>query len=296
MKFLNIAGAAFLALWAFLGPHGEVQAAEWIESFKGKASDYSIKRDGKDLRLRPLLRLKAGDRIVVKTAGGQLGILKPDKSIHTVSAANSPYVVPASRQVSVWDNLLGIASNWVADGSEDSSRVETITRSASGTRFIQVTSAPAEQNLLIEGQDELLLAWSGGQAPFDVTIYEKDGKTPVWTGEQLDASSTRLVVKGMKPAPYRIRVSGQAGNRKIATVVDVKVVAKNALPNKAQELLTSSLPENIKNRLLVTELAKKPQWRFQAYDLARRLNIPEARKALENGQYPKRSAKGTTSR
>ena len=96
-------------------------ANEWVSSFKGAPSQYTITRGSKVLKPSPLQKLQEGDVVKVLGAGGRIGILKADKSVFAVTKSNSPYTVPKSvGGASVWDNLIGIASGWVGDGGADS--------------------------------------------------------------------------------------------------------------------------------------------------------------------------------
>ncbi len=288
MHFLHrLMAAGLVMLVALASTAADSHAAEWIESFKGKASDYGIKRGDQELLPRPLMRLHAGDRVIVRAAGGRLGVLKADKSIYTVQQANSPYVVPAATQASVWDNLLGIASAWMENNAGESKRVATITRNLAGG-FIQIVAAPAEVNLVMADQADLALAWRGGRAPFTVTLFAADGTTQLWQRTGLRDRNIRLPLKGRPAGSYRVEVASRAGGRRRVTVVDIRLVRRQTLPDKAQALLAASLPARIQNHLLVTVLAQAPQWQLQAYDLARRFDLPEARRALERGRPPGR--------
>ncbi len=262
-------------------------AGEWIESFKGKPTDYLIQRGNEKLRPQPLMKLKAGDKIFVIAPAGEIGILKANKRILKVTRNNAPYTVPQSPEAAtVWSDLLNIASNWIAASRGNSSFTEAITHDRIPP--VQVPTAPAEQNLLISGEPALAVVWRGGAAPFHVTLIDKRTKAEIITQTNIERRGTLLDLPPLKPGLYRLQITSLGSPRKLFVNIELRVVDKSQLPQQAQKLLQANLPTSIKNRLLVTILAQFVPWRFQAYDLAERHQFHAAQLALENGQYPKR--------
>ncbi len=262
-------------------------AAEWIESFKGKPGDYLIQRGAQKLPPQPLLRLQAGDKIFVMAPAGQIGILKADKSILQVTRKNAPYIVPNTTEGStVWDNLLNIASGWIGDKAGGSTLTGAVTRG--GVMPVQVISAPAEQNLLLAGEPALAVVWSGGARPYRAVLIDTRTSKVVLARSNIKRRDVVLDLPALTPGPYRLEIASLGGGRRMLTAVDIRVVETSELPGQARDLLASTLPSRLKTRLLVTLLAQRPPWRFQAYDLARRNQLHAALLALENGRYPKR--------
>lgn len=243
-----------------------------IDQFDGTATDYLLKRQGKEQSIALFMPLLANDIIIIKNKRHTVQlILQGETQPVTVSYSDSPFTVQPTGKVpgkadNFWESTKKFFSYWF-----------TITQPnvpkpvhSKGTELSmpllekQNIRKPA---LLTAGKRALSVAWLGGKAPFQVQLATSQKKV-LFTVQTEKTSVTLPQFSFETDKAYRITIKNvEAPDWQRAMIRGFQVIAHRP---ESDELKNAHLPRRTRQTLQAAWLAKQhgKQWSFEAYQLA----------------------------
>lgn len=256
------------------------RAGAWIERISGDASQVEIGRGGEIVGASEMTRLNPGDKVTVRGAKTSVRILLGSGAVKEVNAARSPFMVPGETGNSTFlNNLVNGAGSLLASKSEQTETIAAMTRGR-GTK-IEILAA-GDENFVYGGDEELLVAWGGGDGPYELTLSGAGDGKEMASGKDIAAYEFRLATNTLPAGEYRLAIGQKAG--KSSAEATLSVVGREELPDEAQQLLDLGLDKRVEARLMISLLHTRPEWRLFAYSLAVRHELESERQIIERAK------------
>ncbi len=284
MRFLTLTALSlFLSLFFLLQANEHVFATIWVEQISGQSKAIIIARNGNFLETSEMMRLMPGDVVKVTDDKSSIRILLGSGAIKNINKAASPFTIEGKQEGSSFlTNLFGEVKKMLVASSDETEAIAMMTRGRS--KQLLLLGAAAEENLMLAGMRSLTIAWSGGAAPYKLSLINPDNDQPVFSKiglaeQKWTIESTQMGASGLEAGEYQVLV--EAGDKSpSSTEIELLVVERSELPPLAQKLLKLSLDKRVEARLLINLLHKQPEWRFFSYCLALQHGLEKERVAL----------------
>jgi len=255
-----------------------------VQSLAGDAAQYQLIR-GKDPQpLRPLSVLKPGDRIQVAGEQGVLSLLGDDGKVITVTAANSPFVVPQVESRGWMDNAMLAALDWYQGVTDDTVQTVSLVSRGQGEGPVQLLGMDLEENLLPTGSGEIRFRWDGGSAPYRVDLLGADGR--LMAGIEVMEREYRYLRDALPAGDYRIRVQSLGDTQPQVDEQGFTVIDPAELPAEVRQLQASEMVDPLRRHLSAVLLAQYPEWRFASLQLSLAADDSRLSDALLFGTVP----------
>ncbi len=284
MRFLTITALSlFLSLFFLLQANERVFATIWVEQISGQSKTIIIARKGNFLETSEMMRLMPGDVVKVTDDKSSIRILFGSGAIKNIDKAASPFTIEGKQEGSSFlTNLFGEVKKMLVASSDETEAVAMMTRGRS--KQLVILGTGAEENLVLAGAQTLAVEWSGGAAPFKLSLINPDRDEPVFskaglTEQKLTIEAAGIGASGLEAGEYQVLVEG--GDKGASSIeIELLIVEPSELPAQAQKLLALGLDKRVEARLLINLLHKQPEWRFFTYGLALRHGLEKERTAL----------------
>lgn len=149
----------------------EPAAAAYITALELKGADSSegtaIKRNGALLRPKLLMGLYAGDEIFLREAGSRIAIEAADGVEHVISGANARFTVTDVPGDGLW-GILDAVSDAISGGTDEAIPDNMMTRDDG--QALRIPMAIKGANHIVRNGGPIWIAWSGGTAPFRMSV------------------------------------------------------------------------------------------------------------------------------
>ena len=273
----------FLSMFILLQASERTRAAVWVEQVNGNSKAIIIARKGNFLETTEMMRLLPGDIVKVTDGKSSVRILFGSGNVKNITKAASPFTIEGKQEGSSFlTNLFGEVKKMLVANSDETQAVAMITRGRS--KQLVMLGTGDEENLVLAGQRPLAVAWSGGAAPYKLSLINPDSDEAVFakaalTEQQLTIDTKSMGTSGLAAGEYQVLVEG-AAKTSSSIEIELLVVEASELPEQAQQLLKLSLDKRVEARLLINLLHKQPAWRFFAYSLALQHGLEKERIAL----------------
>jgi hypothetical protein len=231
-----------------------------------------------------MMRLQSGDVVKILDDSTKVRVLLGTGALKSISRASSPYTVAGKVEGgSFLSNLMGEVKKMLVASSDRMEAVAMMTRGRASQ--LVVLAVGAEENLVLAGSRQLLVAWRGGKAPYKLSLIKADDEAPLLSTndisqQQLAIDTGNLSKNGLTAGEYQVLVEEAAGKIPSSQEVDLLVVEREELSQDAQKLLGLGLDKRVEARFLINLLHKQPEWRFFAYGLAVRHGLEKERRML----------------
>ncbi len=232
-----------------------VHAAWWIDALQQPARIH-IQRGDAQLPARLLMPLQSGDLLHLSDTAQ--AVLLHEKQRLTLSAADSPYTIPATAPPpTLLDNILYTLSTWF---SEKMSQPAVLVTLASRGDTPQLRGIYLQPLQLQAGRTRLSLYWQDGAPPYHLSLQRADGSV-LAQRDNLQATQATLEFAPLPVGDYRLILSGGG-------TLTLSVQATQTLPPNAQALLAQTdIPPTVRDRYLALMLAELPAWRVESWQL-----------------------------
>jgi hypothetical protein len=178
-----------------------------VELTGADSSEGTIRRDGALLRPKLLMGLYTGDEIFLREAGSRIAIEAADGVEHVISGANARFTVADDTVPGdgLW-GMLDAVSEAIGGGSDEVIPDNMITRDDGQT--LRIPMAVKGANHVVRSGGPIWIAWSGGTAPFRVTISAGETVTLL---EGLNEREALVDVPSAAKSRFRVKVEDAGG-------------------------------------------------------------------------------------
>ena len=283
MRFFYL--LALLTVFIFVSPVQRAFAAVWVEQISGNAQAIVIARKGNFLKVVEMMRLQPGDIIKISNSKASVRVLLGSGAVKSVTKANSPYTVAGKvGGSSFFSNLVGEVKQMLVASSDETEAVAMITRGRS--KQVKIIASGAEENMVLASSAKLAIVWHGGKAPYNISLLGSENDTPLVSKAALSASEMifetgKIGKTGLVSGEYQVVLEATGAKPSTSAELDLLVVERDELPEKARQVLDLNLDKRVEARLLINILHKQPEWRIFAYSLAVHHGLKKERKLLE---------------
>ncbi len=284
MRLLTITALTiFLSMFLLLQVNERASATIWVEQITGQPKAIIIARKGNFLVTDEMMRLMPGDVVKVTDDKSSVRILFGSGAIKKITKASSPFTIEGKQEGSSFlSNLFGEVKNMLVASSDKTEAIAMMTRGRS--KQLIISGVGAEENLVLAGQRPLTVAWTGGTAPFKLSLINPDSDKAVFSKAELSKPKSTIETLGMaagglQAGEYQVLVEGGA-KASSRMEIELLIVEPSELPAMAQKLLKLNLDKRVEARLLINLLHKLPEWRFFSYSLALQHGLEKERVAL----------------
>lgn len=254
-----------------------------VQSLAGEPGQYRLERGEQVLPLRPLTVLKPGDHLLV-SGDGVLSLVGDDGKVGEIRAGNSPFVVPSAQSRGWLDNAMVAALDWYQGVADDKVQTVSLVTRGQGDGKLQLLGMMLDENLLPEGSGELRFSWSGGEAPYRVSLLTSQGDLVAAT--QVRERSFRYAGAALPQGDYLVRVEGLGGSRPQLDEQYFSVIDAIELPEQVRALQDRQFTGPMHDQLAAVLLARYPEWRFASLQLAQSAGDQRLSAALLSGAAP----------
>ena len=259
-----------------------LQAGTWVKSVQS-CEKCAVQRGNEKLRLVPLMELRKGD--LLKIAGEEVKVVLVDSSDRqvTMDGERAEFEVteePAS--ISFPQEALD-ALDWFRTAS--SRLLPGGSMLAAGDRVPPLISGmDADGNQIPATEKQVVFAWDFGQPPFTVRVLDPDGNPLI--ENQTDKQKLLLQLDDLQRGKYRFELLSTFEGEEVSDGYPVSIVDPSTLPGELAFLDTPDMPATIRTLLRGVLMARYPQWRFMALQMAIRVkDRPLARVLLEEESH-----------
>lgn len=216
--------------------------------------------------VKALNLLKTGERIVVPGKKDYVEVLCDDGKIVRIDSGNSPYPVPGRESTTWLNNALQAALDWYTTLGERQTRAVSLISRGDGFSAISLLGVDRTENLLLKNIPSLRLFWTGGKAPYRVRLYTEDEGLAF--DNSVDENMAAIDMKNHNMGTYLMLVESTANGGIILDEQLIQVVGDNMLPQDVQNLDSRILDPQLRIKLMAIMLARYPEWKFYALQLA----------------------------
>ena len=259
-----------------------LQAGTWVKSVQS-CEKCAVQRGNEKLRLVPLMELRKGD--LLKIAGEEVKVVLVDSSDRqvTMDGERAEFEVteePAS--ISFPQEALD-ALDWFRTAS--SRLLPGGSMLAAGDRVPPLISGmDADGNQIPATEKQVVFAWDFGQPPFTVRVLDPDGNPLI--ENQTDKQKLLLQLDDLARGKYRFELLSTFEGEGVSDSYPFSIVDTSTLPGELAFLDTPDMPATIRTLLRGVLMARYPQWRFMALQMAIRVkDRPLARVLLEEESH-----------
>ncbi len=285
MRFLHSLALTglFLVLFLFSSPF-DAGAAVWVEQIHGNPQAVIISRNGNFMQAKEMMRLKAGDVVKVLDEKSSLRLLLGSGKIKSISRDSSPYRIAGKQKGSSFlANLMGEVKKMLVASADETEAVAMMTRGRS--RQLAMLAAGADENLVPAGAAPLTIGWQGGKAPFRISLTRGDDEKPLMfkaglLATQMTFDPANIGSRELGAGEYQLLLEDGDEKSPSSSEIDLLLVEKEELPEKAQKLLSLGLDKRVEARIMINLLHEQPEWRLYAYSLAAQYGLEKERKML----------------
>jgi len=255
-----------------------------VQSLSGDAGQYQLVRDDTVLGLQPLKVLKAGD--VVKVTGPQaaLSLVGDDGKVVTVTAGNSPFVVPQAEPRGWMDNAMLAALDWYQGVSNETVQTVSLVTRGQGQGPVQLLGMDLDENLIPAGSGEIRFRWDGGSAPYRVDLLDAEGR--LMAGSEVTGREFSYLSDALPAGDYRIRVQSLGDTPPQLDEQGFTAINPAELPAEVRQLQASEMVDPLRRHLSAVLLAQYPEWRFASLQLSLAADDSRLSDALLFGAVP----------
>ena len=263
--------------------------SNWVSNFAGSAEDYRVVRDRETIAIEQLMLLLPGDVVIIDRPDGRIVVVDDNNEYRNLARSDTPFVVPESKSppqllvnVRSW-----LSSWWSTRGNQNTSSMAAVSR---GGLDPAISAPAAEINFLLSGARTLHVAWQGGIAPFDITLFSGTGEILV---HEADLSGNEAILPEviLLNGQYRLQVSAGDADNSVA----LNVVEKDRLPEAANAILDLDVPAEIGYGHVAMILSAYENWRFEAFQIANQYKLTQLALDLRTGDFPESEFVETTS-
>lgn len=224
---------------------------------------YTLIRGQKKVDIAFLTELQANDILVVNDDQHYLQIKLADNSSVKVTAAQSPYIVPAQGKIpSIFDNFKIWVGGLMTRHQEEVQAVSVSVRGSDGNKPPYMPLLEGESQVLVAGKRALFLTWKKGKPDYKITL--KQGENTVFE-QMVKNSNFQLPELELTPGPYRLLLS-DAEQRPVDHAFTVVEKLPPYPPELTDERLASlSEPARLTVRTLWLAEQDNGKWMFEAY-------------------------------
>ena len=263
------------------------------------ASSYALTRDGKALNVVDGMYLKPGDTLILKDQTAKAAVVMANGSVKPLEMTGSQKILAApdlggndlgQRTEATWNS----AVDWLLvrvgarDSGQPSEKIVQASARALGDTETLLIPLGQDGGLRIteKKQQPLHVAWSGGHAPFTLTLKDAVGQ-PIAVEKGIASHRHIFENLSLKPGNYQLEIAG--GEDQISMPLAVVGASGSAT---TQKKLPSTDSERQNLLIEAMTLAKKGNgWAFESYQIAANLapSFPFAKiylEALESGDIP----------
>ena len=264
----------------------------YIEDFAGQEADYQVIRDGNIFQFRQFEILKAGDVIKVLNDHGRITLSSNDSEKTELNKGNGAFTVPQrSEPASIGSNVIAWINSWF--NKRRSLSVKEIITNVRGNNAPFILLGISDlNNLVLPGLNSLTLHWSGSQAPYHVRLSDQSKNVIV---EAHDIQDTHVVLDNLQLTPgiYRLETRSEM---EFPYLVKFKVSDQQQMPEFANEIINSDLPEKVKQGYLALTLSAHEEWQFQALQIAEKYQFEQIKRDILCSVRPTAANGATTHR
>lgn len=237
--------------------------AYWVESFTEEDSLCRISRGAESLEMLPLMALIKGDIVDCRSTGSKVLIVTHDDELVEVSSRNSPLIVPDTpAPPTLIDNIRSAAADWFSDQLDSSVLMVSLSVRGPSRDPVEIIGANESQNLVLREAGMLRLWWTGGGAPFALTLTDGRGAV-VSREEQMRSTGYRLRLENLSAGRYELSLVAAGSRRDIP----LEIVGKDRRPEIVRSLDAAPMPATIRNRYVARVLASYPDWQLQGLSM-----------------------------
>ncbi len=259
-------------------------AAVWVEKISGNPAAILIVRQGRFIKAEEVMRLQPGDIIKVQDDTSLIRLMMGNGGLKTIRKAQSPFTLAGGKAGgSFLANLMGEVKKMLVASSDQTEAVAMMTRGRS--KPLRLLAASPEDNLVLEGTKQLGIGWQGGKAPYRISLLEAEKDKPLWVheglkGDQLTALMGKSGKQGLAAGEFVLILESTKSTPAIVKELELLVVVRDELPEKARKLLALHLDKRLEARLLINVLHMHENWRFYAHSLAITHKLEKERRLL----------------
>ncbi len=295
MRKQNLCKAFAFALFLTAGP---TFAVAYLKIDK-TGSSYALTRDGKTLNVVDGMYLKPGDNLMLKDQTAKAAVVMANGLVKPLDMTGGQKILTSpdlggnnvgQRTEATWNT----AVDWLLvrvgarDSEQPSEKIVQASARALGDNETLLIPLGQDGGLRIteKKQQPLHVAWSGGHAPFTLTLKDAVGQ-PIALEKEIASHRYTFENLSLKPGDYQLNISG--GEDQISMPLAV-VGASGAATS--QKKLPSTDDERQNALIDAMNLAKQGNgWAFESYQIAANLapSFPFAKiylEALESGDIP----------
>ncbi len=238
-----------------------------IVSIHGNKDHISIVRHNKSVMAREFLVLQSDDVIKIEKGNTRVVLdLDGGKKI-TVSHKNSPYRVPnAGKNNSLIANLAGWVNGLYGDLHEKKPVRAAVMIARGDDNKILLSGMDLRNNIIPKRLEELVFFWSGGQQPYQVTVYTGDDEHIIYQ-KKVESQEIAIPLKLFTEGEYLFEVQDHADNPLVQDSQYFTIVNNEQISKEIVNLEEKLANENY--QIKVAGLATIPEYRFYALQLAK---------------------------
>ncbi len=238
-------------------------AAYWVESFTEDDRLCRISRGAESPEMMPLMALTEGDIVDCRSTKSKVFVVTHDDDLVEVSSRNSPLIVPDTPEPpTLIDNIRSAAADWFSEQLDSSVLMVSLSVRGPSRNPVEIIGASESQNLVLHKEGMLRLWWTGGGAPFALTLADSRGAI-VLREEQLRSTGYRLRLENLSNGRYYLSVIA-AGSR---SDIPIEIVGADRRPGVVRSLDAASIPATIRDRYVARVLASYPEWQLQGLSM-----------------------------
>ncbi|MCF6199173.1 MAG: hypothetical protein L3J67_07215 [Hyphomicrobiaceae bacterium] len=259
-------------------------AAVWVEQISGNPAAILIVRQGNFIKAEEVMRLQPGDIIKIQDDTSAIRLMMGNGGLKTINKAHSPFTLAGGQaKGSFLANLMGEVKKMLVASSDQTEAVAMMTRGRS--KQLRLLAANPEDNLVLEGTRQIGVGWTGGKAPYRLSLLEAEEDQPLWGHEGLPGNSFTITAdkttqQGLAAGEYLLLLESTGSKTSDSKELELLVVGMDELPEKARKLLTLKLDKRLEARLLINILVTYENWRFYAHSLAIAHKLKQERRLL----------------
>lgn len=238
-----------LLLFAIAGTAAAAERAGIVQTVvlngEDAARGTAIARRGKDLQPFAAMTLYAGDIVYLTSRDSVLSIVFPDNTLREIRGPARIALEGGTQKGGYWDEIWSVFEKIAGNEPE-----ETPATLASKGEGIEVRVAPAGGTIL-RGADPVVLIWSGGTAPYWISIDDARYKT----------DTARLDFAIPAGAGKRLRVEIKDERGALARLTLRLADQGPAMPTEIESMPGS---QEFRRTAAAAWLARQPKWRLEA--------------------------------
>jgi len=260
-------------------------AAVWVEQISGNPAAILIVRQGNFIKAQEVMRLQPGDTIKILDKASAIRLMMGNGGLQTIDKAQSPFTLAGGQaKGSFLANLMGEVKKMLVASSDQTEAMAMMTRGRS--KQLAIFSASPDDNLILASMWRLGLTWDGGKAPYRVSLRRAEEDKLLYDrkkifGHKMTYGKNKNPEPALPIGEYQLLLESTGSKPATTQEVEILMVGKDELPEKAQKLLALKLDQRLAARLLINILYKHEEWRFFAHSLAIVHHFEKEQRALE---------------